>query len=80
MTRHNQREKSKLRIKLNFLPVVLIWVQRLVALFVAFNPFLEIQHGFSLVTVPVVRAGHLHFLRRTENCQTANNMPDARDL
>lgn len=63
-----------------FLPVVLIWVQRLVALFVAFNSFLEIQHGFSLVTVPVVRAGHLHFLRRKENCQTANNMPDARDL
>lgn len=58
----------------------MIWVQRLVALFVAFNSFLEIQHGFSLVTVPVVRAGHLHFLRRKENCQTANNMPDARDL
>lgn len=62
------------------LPVVLIRVQRLVAGFVALNSSLEIQHGVSLVAVPVVWTRHLHFLHREEDCQTANNMPDAREL
>lgn len=46
------------------LPVMLIRVQRLVAGFVTFNSLLEIQHSFSLVTVPVVWTRHLHFLHR----------------
>ncbi len=62
------------------LPVVLIGVQRLVAGFVTFDSPLEIQHGVSLVAVSVVWARHLHLLHREEDCQTANNTPDAREL
>lgn len=49
-------------IYIDHLPVMLIRVQRLVAGFVTFNSLLEIQHSFSLVTVPVVWTRHLHFL------------------
>lgn len=62
------------------LPVMLIRVQRLVAGFVAFNSPLEIQHGVSLVAVPVVWTRNLHFLYREEDCQTANNTPDTGEL
>lgn len=62
------------------LPVMLIRVQRLVAGFVTFNSPLEIQHSISLVAVPVVWTGHLHFLHREEDCQTANNTPEAREF
>lgn len=52
------------RINADRLPVMLIRVQRLVAGFVAFNSPLEVQHGVSLVAVPVVWTWHLHFLCR----------------
>ncbi len=41
---------------------MLIRVQRLVAGFVTFNSPLEIQHGVSLVAVPVVWTRHFHLL------------------
>ena len=65
---------------LTSLPVILIWVQRLVAGSVTFDSLLEIHHGVRLVAVPVVWTGHLHFLHRIESCQTANNVPDAREI
>lgn len=62
------------------IPVMLVRVQRLIAGFVTFNSPLEIQHSISFVAITVVWTGHLHFLHRKQDCQTANNTPEAREF